>query len=504
MTPSTLLSTELRTESTRRLAPYLLAAFTLALVGWVATVVFHSEAFCSDEYSYLYQAKIFASGHLTFPVYRGFHHLTEQYVMVDHGQLFSKYAPLWPAVLAVGERLGHPGLVNPVLSTITVLIVYLTTLGFTTRRIALLAALILATNSYFLGYGASLFAQPLALTLSTAGIALCFRYGRGASAPLVAASAAVPALLSLSRLPDALCLAVAMGVGIAVSRGDWRTKRKHLAIFGTVAAVGPVLLCLYNHHLTGKFTLAVYPVSEGEFRVLVRGTGFWSTVAGSVRVYAAELARSAGNNFLYKFLPKIGPGLCGLVFIGVALIPRRERWVVGTLALSLVLLYNFHPGLGWPQYGARYWYPALGGLAIVAAGGLARIERRWGKTIVLAAALIVAATQLLVLPGDLAVYARRFDILYAVRADIFRHCPTPSVVVLSEPAPDSSWVRYRSLHLMWFDFRRNMFGAGPHYYTLSTRQDGKAVKELFPQRPVCVYEFDIFDHAPGLRGGPKS
>ncbi len=79
-----------------------------------------------DDYSYMYQAKLFASGKLYAedPIYDPalpFHDCVETYCLRDdQGHRFSKYPPGWPALLAVGVKLRAPWLVDPLLGALLV------------------------------------------------------------------------------------------------------------------------------------------------------------------------------------------------------------------------------------------------------------------------------------------------------------------------------------------------------------------------------------------------
>lgn len=78
-----------------------------------------------DEQSYLFQARLFASGKLFVedPIYNPAHPLN-RYVAADAmndigGRRFSKYSPGWPALLSLGIRAGAPWIVNPILAAFT-------------------------------------------------------------------------------------------------------------------------------------------------------------------------------------------------------------------------------------------------------------------------------------------------------------------------------------------------------------------------------------------------
>ena len=77
-----------------------------------------------DDYAYLYQAELFASGKLyaESPLYRKDHPLQDCVLtkcLTDHeGKRFSKYPPGWSALLAIGVALKAPWLVDPILAAL--------------------------------------------------------------------------------------------------------------------------------------------------------------------------------------------------------------------------------------------------------------------------------------------------------------------------------------------------------------------------------------------------
>ncbi len=79
-----------------------------------------------DDYAYLFQGELFASGRLyaESPLYRTDHPLHACVVtkcLTDHeGKRFSKYPPGWSALLAIGVALGAPWLVDPIVGAVVV------------------------------------------------------------------------------------------------------------------------------------------------------------------------------------------------------------------------------------------------------------------------------------------------------------------------------------------------------------------------------------------------
>src|SRR6266480_1552815 len=84
-----------------------------------------------DDYSYMYQAKLFASGkvYAEDPLYdlaNPLHDCVVTSCIKDYqGHRFSQYPPGWPALLAIGVALGTPWVVNPLLGALLVFLILL-------------------------------------------------------------------------------------------------------------------------------------------------------------------------------------------------------------------------------------------------------------------------------------------------------------------------------------------------------------------------------------------
>src|SRR5260370_31673365 len=114
-----------------------------------------------DDYSYLYQAKLFASGKLyaeaprydeTLPFYEC---VETNHLRGDQGRRFSKYPPGWPALLALGVKLRVPWLVDPLLGAALMFLM----LEYTERRmgkeLVKVTCLLLMLCFFFCYYAAS-------------------------------------------------------------------------------------------------------------------------------------------------------------------------------------------------------------------------------------------------------------------------------------------------------------------------------------------------------------
>jgi hypothetical protein len=148
----------------------------------VVSAIFFIEALCvyffvterypisGDDYSYLYQANLFAAEKrwAQDPLYDSslpFHDCIETYCLRDdQGHRFSKYPPGWPAILALGVKIGVPWLVDPLLGALLVFLM----LEYAGRKLGdeqacMVAALVLPC--FFLFFYAASFRPHIATAL---------------------------------------------------------------------------------------------------------------------------------------------------------------------------------------------------------------------------------------------------------------------------------------------------------------------------------------------------
>ncbi len=191
------------------IAMLLLCLTAFALSGLLSRTVFERLPHLEDEVAYLYQAKVFAAGHIVAPIPEPRRAYWQPFV-VDYsasGHRFGKYTPGYPAVLGAGIALGQPWIMNALLAALTVALVYRLGGEVFNRDVGLLAALLVTFSPMALLLNATLMAHTTALFYCVLFMFACWRMEQGRAAlrwGLVAGVAA--GLLAITRPLPALAL----------------------------------------------------------------------------------------------------------------------------------------------------------------------------------------------------------------------------------------------------------------------------------------------------------
>ena len=129
------------------------------------------------------------------------------------GSGYALTPPGWPAMLAVGMRLGAPWLVNPILGGVNVLLAYLLIWGLYNRHTARLAVLLLAVSPWFVFMAMNFMTHTFSLTCALASVVLV-QHARRTGAMIWAALAGVAlGVGSIIRPLDGLIMALLVGSG---------------------------------------------------------------------------------------------------------------------------------------------------------------------------------------------------------------------------------------------------------------------------------------------------
>ena len=348
------------------------ASFALLLgIGWVyGDRVPHVP----DEVGYLFQAKIFASFRLWAHTPASGDHFSFYGAMIqDGGHWFSQYPFGHPLVLAVGELVGAPWLVPPLVGSLTVLCLYLVGRRMYGAGAALLAALLLVTSPFFQMTASNFMSHntgALALTAAT-----LFLVARGSHPrrtgflsglllgfllnvrPLTAAGVFIPFVAWL-----ALDVRSATVRRQAVSRAAWWGGGFALMLFAFL---------LYDRLLTGSFLKTPYSYTTLSSDTL----GFFGTHS-----LAAGLMNTETNLALLTLVLDGWPLFVGLLFAALPFVlGTRARFDYFLLAgvVSIVAAWATYRGV-FIMYGPRFWYEAVPFLILLSARGVQRFVESVG------------------------------------------------------------------------------------------------------------------------------
>jgi 4-amino-4-deoxy-L-arabinose transferase-like glycosyltransferase len=355
----------------------LIISVVAVLVTFLITVsVFENTPHIEDEVAYVWQAQAISNGYLTLPSPPNPKNFLVPFVVDLDGQRFGKYPLGWPALLAIGVRLGLRQLVNPLLAGLGVWLTYRLGKKVFGETVGLIAAGLTLTSPFFLMNSGTLLSHPFGLVLSAAfALAWIDAFGDNTYSqrklPLIVAALSL-GVLALSRPFTALAVALPFGLhGIyLLLRGNWQTRRQVVAV-GAASALVAGLYFLWQYAVTGDPLTSPYtlwwPYDKVGF-----GPGYGVTESGhslrlarintkfSLWVGCRDLFGWAGYSWI--FLP----------FGLVAVIIRRnwQGFLVGSVYASLVLIYLAYWVGAW-LYGPRYYYEGLYSLTLLSGAGIA-------------------------------------------------------------------------------------------------------------------------------------
>ncbi len=373
-------------------------AIILCLLGVLGAFLVHNKVFehmahLEDEMAYVWQAQAISGGNLTLPSPPGEKSFLVPFVVDYDGMRFGKYPLGWPALLAVGIRLGARSLVNPLLAGLGIWLTYLLAKRTFSETVGLLAAGLTVASPFFLMNSGSLLSHPLGLVLS-AGFALswleAFGSGRRSKPWLPAILAGVwLGLLVITRPVTAMGVALPFaihGLYLLVS-GSRKTRQRLLALCGIVLGIASLQI-VWQYIASGDPFTNLYTlwweydrIGFGPgYGVLPEGHSIQQGITSTRQTLQRGLSDLFGwGKFFWIFLP----------FGLVALYQNRKRRLDGVLISlvfpSLVLVYVSY-WIGAFLYGPRYYYEGFYSITILSGAGIAwlagwpfRPRERWDR-----------------------------------------------------------------------------------------------------------------------------
>lgn len=347
-----------------------IALLNLALTLLVEFRTLRNFPNSGDEYSYFVSAELFASGRLSVPSppHLEFFEFTH---VINDGKFYGKYPPGWPALLAVGVRLGVPWLVNPVIGALTLLALERLARRHFSVEVANTALLMCAANPYFIFNSASYFSHSsclLFLTLFLHFVFNCAENPRDRISWLLLGVGAGAAFLIRPFTSVIFFLPCFAYLGFRILKD--RPLRDSLR--GAAIAAAPVAVCAmlffgYNRAQTGNFFVQPFQKYDpGDAPSLPRDGEDWSK-----RFQTHVVLRLWQLN---RWLPLS----VLLLLVGAGIRRLRQDAKLRTCLVcfgAMFVAFFCYWGDGIVQYGPRYLYECFGPLLLVCAAVSASFGR---------------------------------------------------------------------------------------------------------------------------------
>ncbi len=369
----------------------LLAGAALALFG------FGQMPHVEDELAYLFQARTLAAGSFTAPAPPDALRDGLEFYLLDirDGQWFAVTAPGWPALLAIGVKLGVPWLINPLAAALSVLFGHGIARRIGGRRQADLVALLMCCSPWFLGAAGSLMPHSTMLMLVLAAwwlLLLTARSARRAAALALLAGLAMGWAFSTRQL-DGLLLGTGTGLWLL---WRWLKGEKRGVMRTAFYALGAVLAgsyyLIHNAAMTGN---PLHPPLARYLETLwgsnANTYGFGQNIGPPEGWAALDIFPGHGplegiintfNSLSNLQLELFGWGIGSLALIWALLLwgrlTRPDR-LMGALVLAFILAMFFYWFSGAFYIGPRYWFSALFGFVYLSASGHVALSARLGR-----------------------------------------------------------------------------------------------------------------------------
>lgn len=348
------------------------AFWVVCIASVLSLLSYERHPHLADEVAYIYHANYFAEGMMGTPappVPEAF----ETYLVDCEGErCISPVPPGWPAVLAVGTLAGANWLVNPLLSGLNVILLFMLLQRLYGRYAARLGVLLVAAAPWYLLMSMNFMTHTFSLTCTlVAALSVMQMYKHHNSMWGIPGGIAI-GLLSLTRPLEGLMVATVLGLAGLFIRGRRFRLAPVIVLASTSMIVGSIVLP-YNEALTGdplKFPIMAY--ADKALGAGINSLGFgpdkgvtWGGLDPFPGHGLPDVLVNAGLNLSAMNIEMFGWSIGSLLPIIIFLVLRPvrkikyvDRWMLFFIAVifGFQSLYWFSGG---PDFGARYYYLAV-------------------------------------------------------------------------------------------------------------------------------------------------
>lgn len=321
------------------------------LIAFTSIFTLNGFAFSGDEYSYLFQAKILATGSL-YAQPPPFQQAFQLHHVINDAKWHGRYTIGWPAILAISEIFKAAWLLKAMLGGATIMAVFTLANKLHGRRAAIFASAVLAASPFFIFNSASLYPHTASLLFSAVFAIFFFHsLGKQSLPSQIISGAALGAVFTIRPI-DAAITGLPFAIYAAMTiRDPKKLAAKTWAILAAAAAVASIQL-LVNYFFTKNpltFTYQTYDPSE-----------------------KFALRASALAHLLYRLgLLAIWMPFFALIFFAGK--EKKNILLISMIAVN-ILVYLAFPFTGGDQFGPRYYFPSLISMAILAGSAFSKLK----------------------------------------------------------------------------------------------------------------------------------
>ncbi len=347
------------------LAAFVLAAFVLA--SFVMSRYGQRMPHIVDETSYIFQAKLLASGHThTSPpaIPEAFSFWSEPFIIDNGGRWASFYPFGHPLLLAFGARVGVIWIVPPLVGAGCAALLFVIAKRMYGLHTAVLAPLLLVTSPFFLMQASSFMSHNTAALYLLAAIACVVAPKRKFAAWGLAAGIAFGLLFNTRPLT-----AVALGpsFGLLLSLPLWRAAGRGEGLKQVAGFVAGGLVTLgayyaYSQGTTGSFDNGYQ--ASGDLGAALGFGGPGHSVSQGLENMQLQLAT-------FVLVMDGWPAFVGLLFVLTPFMLGTRSpfdWFLLVASVSVIAAWIIFKASGL-AYGPRYWYEIMPLLLLLSARG---------------------------------------------------------------------------------------------------------------------------------------
>jgi 4-amino-4-deoxy-L-arabinose transferase-like glycosyltransferase len=377
------------------------AAWVFLLATLLNIFSYQRHPHITDEVIYLLHARFLANGTIALPVPEAPRAFEVNLMESKNGRRYPAPPPGWPAVLALGVMIGAPWIINPLLASLNIFLIFYLAREIYDSRIARLTVFLLSVSPWYIFLAMSFMTHMLTLACALVGAVGVIKARKGLWLWGFVTGSAI-GLAGLIRPLDGLIIGFLLGFS-ALTGG-----KKRIARIAALAA-GAILLgaagLLYNNHLTGD--PLIFPINEYNDARYGKNTNAYGFGPDRGFGWGIDPYRGHGpldalvNTNLNTYSIQVemfgwstGSLLFFLVRIVLGKFQKRDLLMISVL-LAVYIAYFFYYFSGGPDFGARYWFIMIVPIAVLTASGCYLLQEKFGSNRVLTAVVVLSLFSLI-------------------------------------------------------------------------------------------------------------